>query len=97
MTDEIAKLLEELNKTANKKLIKRITIDPGYGGEEPPRHANCPCTLELSDDLIQKIAERIFKGQWSWPVCKAAFPHDIDAAMRFYREIHGEDPPHLAM
>ncbi len=103
MTDQVAKLLEELNEDARKKLKKPriISIDPGHGGE-PPRHVQCRSQYETpltdyTDEIVRDIAEYIFKSSWSWPVCKEAFPHDIDAAMRLYRKIHGEDPPHLRM
>lgn len=93
MTDQIDKLLSELNAEAREKLgpVADTIVPLGNSfGIKPPKHFN---VRSQTDEFLLDFIINLARTQWPWEVCKRAFPHDIDAAARLYRKIHGKDPP----
>ena len=103
MTDQVDKLLGEMNFEARKRLLcnEQVT-EHSYDIPVMPPDAKAFADYILSQmardiarECMQNAINNLFKAEWPWPVCQAAFPHDIFAATELYRRIHGEDPPYL--
>lgn len=81
----------EQQKSAYQQYLKEKAQQMGL-------HVTCHDVPVNLNDIPAGELERIInfiRSEWPWPVCKAAFPHDVDAATRLYQRIHGEDPPYM--